>query len=191
MSPFWIEVLTRDQIERLADLCQSLGEVGFSVTLVKTPEESFMPRRGERAATRTALIDTARLLIAGDVKLATDTARMALILLDEDVQRREGNSSEFDGAQYNPALDDNRLHSQLGRVFSAMSTGQWITLGELAELTGDPQPSISAQLRHLRKAKHGSWIVDSQRVERGGLFQYRLRNPDGSTMEQENYSGGF
>ena len=34
---------------------------------------------------------------------------------------------------------------------------QWVTLAELAEKTKFPPASISAQLRHLRKAEYGGW----------------------------------
>ena len=38
-----------------------------------------------------------------------------------------------------------------------------MTLGELARKTEFPEASISAQLRHLRKAKHGAWEVLKRR----------------------------
>lgn len=57
----------------------------------------------------------------------------------------------FDGSDYRPALDDARLAGQILRIFELMKDGAWRTLGEIAAATGDPQASISAQLRHLRK----------------------------------------
>jgi hypothetical protein len=36
---------------------------------------------------------------------------------------------------------------------------QWVTLAELAGKTKYPPASISAQLRHLRKARYGGWVV--------------------------------
>lgn len=97
----------------------------------------------------------------------------------EDVASAAG--GRFDGAYYNPARDDKRLQRQMGRVFSFMCDGAWHTLEEIAQETGDPMPSISAQLRHLRKQRHGSWIVDT--VHRGGgLFVRRMRNPDGTPL---------
>jgi len=41
----------------------------------------------------------------------------------------------------------------------------WMTLEELARKTRFPETSISAQLRHLRKAKHGAYRVDKRRRE--------------------------
>jgi hypothetical protein len=39
----------------------------------------------------------------------------------------------------------------------------WMTLEELARKTHFPEPSISAQLRHLRKAEHGAFTVAKRR----------------------------
>lgn len=82
----------------------------------------------------------------------------------------------FDGADYSPEHDDTRLTGQLLRVKSCMADGAWRTLAEIETVTGDPQASISAQLRHLRKARFGSYKVDKRpRGERcHGLFEYRL-----------------
>ena len=41
----------------------------------------------------------------------------------------------------------------------------WVTLAELAGKTKFPPASISAQLRHLRKAKYGGWVVEKRRRE--------------------------
>ena len=87
----------------------------------------------------------------------------------------------FNGAEYDPALDNDRLRSQMGRVFAVMRFGRWLTLKEIAAVTGDPEASISAQLRHLRKPRFGSYRVD--RRPRGdrrlGMFEYRLALPAG------------
>src|SRR5882762_8389944 len=40
---------------------------------------------------------------------------------------------------------------------------QWVTLQELAGKTKFPPASISAQLRHLRKALYGGWVVEKRR----------------------------
>jgi len=42
-----------------------------------------------------------------------------------------------------------------------MLSGRWLTLGAIREKTGDAEASISAQLRHLRKEKHGSHVNDT------------------------------
>lgn len=82
----------------------------------------------------------------------------------------------FDGACYDPASDDNRLRRQIGRVYAVMADGRWRTLRELATATRDPEASCSAQLRHLRKARFGSHVIERRtRGDRAlGLFEYRL-----------------
>jgi hypothetical protein len=63
----------------------------------------------------------------------------------------------------------------------------WLTLHELARLTGYGEASVSAQLRNLRKPEYGGFVLDKQRravdevarceVVRGELglvWEYRL-----------------
>lgn len=87
---------------------------------------------------------------------------------------------KFDGCCYDPAFDDDRLTKQLGRVYQTMIDGHFRTLSEIASLTQDPEASISAQLRHLRKPRFGSYIVERRhRGDRSlGLFEYRLLKPE-------------
>ncbi len=103
------------------------------------------------------------------------------------VERRE--RRRFAGAYYNPPRDDRRLRKQIGRVWDVLSDGQPHTYEEIQRATaqmetcpnpgGDPQNSISAQIRHLRKPQHGSWIIDAL-SRRSTLYHYRMRNPDGT-----------
>lgn len=82
----------------------------------------------------------------------------------------------FNGPEYDPDYDQARLTGQCLRVFNLMRDGVWRTLGEIEAITGDPQASISAQLRHLRKKRFGEHIVNRQpRGDREhGLFEYQL-----------------
>jgi len=82
----------------------------------------------------------------------------------------------FDGSEYHPSVDDARLTGQLKRIFDLMADGLWRTLEEIEAVTGDPPASISAQLRHLRKKRFGSHIVDKRpRGDRVlGLWEYSL-----------------
>lgn len=81
----------------------------------------------------------------------------------------------FDGPVYDPALDGDRLRRQLGRVSDLMRDGRWRTLYEIAESTGDPETSTSAQLRHLRKPRFAGYIVEKRRrTALGGTWEYRL-----------------
>ena len=99
-----------------------------------------------------------------------------------DIKRtRDGErySPGFNGPAYDPAIDKARLTGQIKRIYSLMQDQAWRTLQEIASITGDPPASISAQLRHLRKRRFGSYIVERQR--RGeplhGLFEYRVLPP--------------
>ncbi len=78
-----------------------------------------------------------------------------------------------DGRTYNHKRDGERLKGQHGRVWAAMRCGEWFTLAELSRVTCDPEASISARLRDLRKCKFGSHIIQREYVKRG-LFRYRL-----------------
>ena len=82
----------------------------------------------------------------------------------------------FDGPDYDPKFDKDRLTGQIQRVFDLMQDGRWRTLSEIEEMSRDPQASISAQLRHLRKKRFGSHTVNKRpRGEREtGLFEYQL-----------------
>jgi hypothetical protein len=86
-------------------------------------------------------------------------------------------SPRFDGSDYVRARDDVRLKGQLLRVWDCMSDGKWRTLGEIARLTGDPESSVSAQLRHLRKERFGAHTVEKEYKD-FGLFEYRLIKND-------------
>jgi len=79
----------------------------------------------------------------------------------------------FDGPEYSPARDQVRLSGQIERVFNLMRDGKWRSLPDIAQRTGDPEASISAQLRHLRKARFGGHTVNRRHVA-NGLFQYQL-----------------
>lgn len=80
----------------------------------------------------------------------------------------------FDGATYDHARDGVRLTHQLRRVLDAMKDGQWHTLHQLHTTTGDPEASISARLRDLRKPRHGGLTI-LRRHKANGLHEYRLQ----------------
>jgi len=88
---------------------------------------------------------------------------------------------EFDGKRYDPEYDKERLTNQLGRIYNIMRDHSWRTLDEIHAQTGEPAASVSAQLRHLRKSRFGSYRVEKR--HRGdpshGLFEYRVLPPDG------------
>jgi len=114
------------------------------------------------------------------------TDRLPFDLPVQDV-RSVSPSFPFTGSDYVPAFDQARLTGQLARVYTLMRDGQWRTLTEIAEATGDPHASISAQLRHLRKRQFGSFTVEKRRrgVETSGLFEYRVTAPAGTNAARE------
>jgi hypothetical protein len=75
-----------------------------------------------------------------------------------------------------PARDQDRLAKQIVRIRDLMLDSQWRTLREIARDTRAPEASVSAQLRHLRKERYGSYLVERRaRIDRRvGLFEYRL-----------------
>jgi len=79
----------------------------------------------------------------------------------------------FDGPAYESERDDERLTGQVLRIFNCMKDGKWRTLAEIEQITHDPQASISAQLRHLRKKRFGEHEVNRRSLGRG-LFTYQL-----------------
>lgn len=85
--------------------------------------------------------------------------------------------ARFNGPDYRKEFDQKRLTGQILRVYECMKDGKYRTLSEIEAATGDPQASISAQLRHLRKARFGGFEVN--RRPRGdrekGLFEYQLK----------------
>jgi len=79
----------------------------------------------------------------------------------------------FDGADYDRSRDDVRLTGQILRVWECVSDGGWRTLKEIAQVTGDPEASVSAQLRHLRKPRFGGYTVEREYIT-NGLYKYRV-----------------
>jgi hypothetical protein len=85
----------------------------------------------------------------------------------------------FGGVTYDPALDEERLTRQLGRVWELMVDGQWRTLREIAERVGGSEAGVSARLRDLRKPGFGGYKIERRRTGPpfSGLFEYRLVLP--------------
>jgi hypothetical protein len=76
----------------------------------------------------------------------------------------------------------------------AAEYAQWMTLAELASATRFPPASISAQLRHLRKAEYGGWAVEKRRrewVKEELVWEYRLaEGSKGGSGSRGKESGG-
>ena len=82
----------------------------------------------------------------------------------------------FNGSDYIPDRDDARLSGQIRRVYNVMNDGIPRTLAQIARATGDPEASVSAQLRHLKKDRFGAFIVEKEH-KGNGLYEYRLLPP--------------
>jgi len=86
----------------------------------------------------------------------------------------------FNGPAYNPEHDQVRLSTQFKTIYALMADGQYRTLQEIEGVTGYPQASISAQLRHARKKRFGGHTVERRRRgnEKHGLWEYQLISRD-------------
>jgi hypothetical protein len=86
------------------------------------------------------------------------------------------NPEPFAGTTYVASLDRDRLGEQLLRVIDLMSDGRWRSLREIAAITDDPEASISARLRDIRKLC-GPDAMESRRRPsagaRSGTWEYR------------------
>jgi hypothetical protein len=77
------------------------------------------------------------------------------------------------GNTFDESLDGARLRTQYDRVRDLMIDGRWRTLSEISLDTDQPEASISARLRDLRRAK---WNVERRR-RGGGLWEYSVSGP--------------
>jgi hypothetical protein len=105
------------------------------------------------------------------------------------------------------AYDARRLRSQMEIIrdvmLSAADCDSWLTLEELRRLTRFGEASISAQLRHLRKAENGGFEVvkrhrDGVLPERTGadrrgecVWEYRLGQSGPSLPMEPSGRGGI
>lgn len=79
----------------------------------------------------------------------------------------------FDGDDYTPERDDQRLSAQYSTIFEFMKDSQWRPLYVIADALDYPPASVSAQLRHMRKARFGGHTVNRRYIG-GGLYEYQL-----------------
>ena len=74
----------------------------------------------------------------------------------------------------------------------AAGRGEWLTLDEIAGTTEFGEASVSAQLRHLRKPRHGRYRVEKRRRLAGeseagreiGLWEYLVLPPASAALPQ-------
>lgn len=80
------------------------------------------------------------------------------------------------GPAYDEVRDGLRVSDQMAAIRTYISADcAWYTLEEIEHALGYPQASISAQLRHLRKARFGAHRIEKRNVG-GGLWQYRIHD---------------
>lgn len=82
------------------------------------------------------------------------------------------------GPAYDKTRDGPRLRHQHERIRDWMlAQSGWKTLAEIRAALCYPESSVSAQLRHLRKAKYGSYRIEKRR-RHGGTWEYRVLPPE-------------
>lgn len=97
----------------------------------------------------------------------------------------DASDPNFSGPEYEPERDHARLKTQHERIRDLMLDGNWRTIREISHATGDPENSIQAQLRHMRKPRFGGFIVTKERC--GNLYGYRAR---ARRISDPPYQGG-
>ncbi len=80
------------------------------------------------------------------------------------------------GPAYDKEIDGKRITKQHETIRDCMiKSGTWWTLSQLRKFLQYPEASISAQLRHLRKPRFGSYRVDKRRrVSDKGTWEYKV-----------------
>jgi hypothetical protein len=111
----------------------------------------------------------------------------------EGVERTPGGAESDGMSQPGPTQRETLL--MVLRLAAQYET--WVTLAELAGKTKFPPASISAQLRHLRKARYGAWGIEKRRrewVTEELVWEYRLaeggKGGSGSKGGKGEESGG-
>ena len=80
------------------------------------------------------------------------------------------------GKTFYRVRDGERLSRQAKAVWYLMRDKKWRTLPEISDKLGEPQQSVSARLRDLRKDRFGGWDVQRQYVA-NGVWAYRVLKP--------------
>ena len=80
---------------------------------------------------------------------------------------------EFDSGIRLTLAEHIALGKQLKRILGYMLDYKWHSIDDIAQETGTKITSADAQVRNLRKPKHGGFDVEYQRIDR--LAHYRIR----------------
>jgi len=83
------------------------------------------------------------------------------------------------GPDYDWLIDGPRVKRQMDVIKDVMLRRRsWATLREISIATGYPESSVSAQLRHLRKSRFGSYDVRKRRrSDDSGTWEYFVQEP--------------
>ena len=93
---------------------------------------------------------------------------------DADADEEHVRALEAPTSDVFPEEDETQLAAIRELTTRASARGIWLTLAEIAEATEFAEASISAQLRHLRKAHHGGYHVEKRhRCSARGLATLR------------------
>jgi hypothetical protein len=80
---------------------------------------------------------------------------------------------DFDGDDYVADRDNARLTNQIDKVRMYMENAGYLTVKQIAADLKQPEPSVSAQIRNLRKDRFGARTVN--REYRGnGCYAFKL-----------------
>lgn len=97
------------------------------------------------------------------------------------------NLARFDGSDYEPELDDERLTGQILRVYETLRDHPWSTVAEIARMTHDPPQSVAAQVQHLRKERFGAYPVHKRRRGNVGNYWEYFVGKKGDGIPQMSY----
>ena len=81
------------------------------------------------------------------------------------------------GPAYDERQDGLRIRKQIEVIREVMLVNAWLTLADISRITGYPESSCSADLRHLRKQTFGAYRVDKRR-RTSGTWEYQVRKPE-------------
>lgn len=79
----------------------------------------------------------------------------------------------FNGPDYVASRDNIRLGTQLKKILKLMIDNKWRSLKEISDIVNAPESSVSAQLRHLRKPRFGSYEVERKHLG-NGFYKYKV-----------------
>jgi hypothetical protein len=93
---------------------------------------------------------------------ANETPAAEACARDADADGEHVRALEAPTSDVFPGEDETQLAAIRELTTRASARGVWLTLAEIAEATEFAEASISAQLRHLRKAHHGGYHVEKR-----------------------------